>query len=65
MFSDIVIVLWAISPLLIRLAVLYRMVSLTLRQGEEKMFFDLANVREKVYYYAINEKKLREQGEYS
>ena len=30
--------------------------------GEEKMFFDLANVREKVYYYAINEKKLREQG---
>jgi hypothetical protein len=31
--------------------------------GEEKMFFDLANVREKVYYYAINEKKLREQGD--
>jgi len=30
--------------------------------GEEKMFFNLANVREKVYYYAINEKKLREQG---
>ena len=30
--------------------------------GEEKMFFDLANVREKVYYYAINEEKLREQG---
>ncbi len=30
--------------------------------GEEKMFFDLDNVREKVYYYAINEKKLREQG---
>ena len=31
--------------------------------GEEKMFFNLANVREKVYYYAINEKKLREQGD--
>jgi len=31
--------------------------------GEEKMFFDLDNVREKVYYYAINEKKLREQGD--
>jgi len=30
--------------------------------GEENLFFDLANVREKVYYYAINEKKLREQG---
>ena len=30
--------------------------------GEEKMFFNLANVREKVYYYAINEEKLREQG---
>ena len=30
--------------------------------GEEKMFFNLDNVREKVYYYAINEKKLREQG---
>ena len=30
--------------------------------GEEKMFFDLDNVREKVYYYAINEKKLSEQG---
>ena len=30
--------------------------------GKEKMFFNLANVREKVYYYAINEKKLREQG---
>jgi len=31
--------------------------------GEEKMFFNLDNVREKVYYYAINEKKLREQGD--
>ena len=30
--------------------------------GEEKMFFNLDKVREKVYYYAINEKKLREQG---
>ncbi len=30
--------------------------------GEEKLFFNLDNVREKVYYYAINEKKLREQG---
>ena len=30
--------------------------------GEEKLFFKLANAREKVYYYAINEKKLREQG---
>jgi hypothetical protein len=30
--------------------------------GEEKLFFSLDNVREKVYYYAINEKKLREQG---
>ena len=30
--------------------------------GEEKMFFNLANVREKVYYYAINKEKLREQG---
>ena len=25
--------------------------------------FELDNVREKVYYYAINEKKLREQGD--
>tara|TARA_R100001086_G_scaffold37676_2_gene16805 strand:- start:2168 stop:2998 length:831 start_codon:yes stop_codon:yes gene_type:complete len=31
--------------------------------GEEKMFFDLDNVREKVYYYAINEKKLKTQGD--
>jgi hypothetical protein len=31
--------------------------------GEEKMFFDLANVREKVYYYAINEEKLKTQGD--
>ena len=30
--------------------------------GEEKMFFNLDKVREKVYYYAINEQKLREQG---
>jgi len=30
--------------------------------GEENLFFDLDNVREKVYYYAINEEKLREQG---
>ena len=30
--------------------------------GEEKMFFNLDKVREKVYYDAINEKKLREQG---
>ena len=30
--------------------------------GEENLFFNLDNVREKVYYYAINEKKLREQG---
>jgi len=29
--------------------------------GEEKLFFNLDNVREKVYYYAINEEKLREQ----
>ena len=31
--------------------------------GEENLFFELDNVREKVYYYAINEKKLREQGD--
>ena len=31
--------------------------------GEENLFFNLDNVREKVYYYAINEKKLREQGD--
>ena len=31
--------------------------------GEENLFFDLDNVREKVYYYAINEEKLREQGD--
>ena len=31
--------------------------------GEEKLFFNLDNVREKVYYYAINEEKLREQGD--
>ena len=31
--------------------------------GEENLFFSLDNVREKVYYYAINEKKLREQGD--
>ena len=31
--------------------------------GEEKMFFDLDNVREKVYYYAINEEKLKTQGD--
>ena len=30
--------------------------------GEENLFFNLDNVREKVYYYAINEEKLREQG---
>ena len=30
--------------------------------GEENLFFELDNVREKVYYYAINEEKLREQG---
>jgi|TARA_R110000824_G_scaffold50094_2_gene140211 hypothetical protein len=31
--------------------------------GEENLFFNLDNVREKVYYYAINEEKLREQGD--
>ena len=31
--------------------------------GKENLFFKLDNVREKVYYYAINEKKLREQGD--
>ena len=31
--------------------------------GEENLFFELDNVREKVYYYAINEEKLREQGD--
>ena len=31
--------------------------------GEESLFFDLDNVREKVYYYAINEEKLREEGD--
>jgi hypothetical protein len=31
--------------------------------GEENLFFELDNVREKVYYYAINEQKLREQGD--
>jgi hypothetical protein len=31
--------------------------------GEENLFFNLDNVREKVYYYAINEQKLREQGD--
>jgi hypothetical protein len=31
--------------------------------GGENLFFKLDNVREKVYYYAINEKKLREQGD--
>jgi len=30
--------------------------------GEENLFFPLDNVREKVYYYAINEDKLREEG---
>ena len=30
--------------------------------GKENLFFDLDNVREKVYYYAINEDKLKEQG---
>jgi len=33
------------------------------RTGKESLFFNLDNVREKVYYYAINEKKLREQGD--
>jgi len=31
--------------------------------GKETLFFNLDNVREKVYYYAINEEKLREQGD--
>jgi len=31
--------------------------------GQENLFFDLANVREKVYYYAINEEKLKKQGD--
>ena len=31
--------------------------------GAENLFFNLDNVREKVYYYAINEEKLREQGD--
>ena len=31
--------------------------------GEENLFFSLANVREKVYYYAINEEKLKTQGD--
>ena len=31
--------------------------------GEEKLFFPLDNIREKVYYYAINEKKLRESND--
>ena len=31
--------------------------------GAENLFFNLDNVREKVYYYAINEKKLRTQGD--
>jgi hypothetical protein len=31
--------------------------------GEENLFFDLDNVREKVYYYAINEEKLKTQGD--
>jgi len=30
--------------------------------GTENLFFPLDNVREKVYYYAINEDKLKEQG---
>ena len=33
------------------------------KSGEENLFFNLDNVREKVYYYAINEQKLREQGD--
>ena len=31
--------------------------------GKEKLFFPLDNIREKVYYYAINEKKLRESND--
>ena len=31
-------------------------------KNEEKMFFSLDNVREKVYYYGINEERLREDG---
>ena len=33
-----------------------------LEKKEEKMFFSLDNVREKVYYYGINENQLREDG---
>ena len=33
------------------------------KTGEEKLFFPVDNVREKVYYYAINEKKLRESND--
>jgi len=31
--------------------------------GKENLFFELDNVREKVYYYAINEEKLKTQGD--
>jgi|TARA_E500000305_G_C3987441_1_gene220133 hypothetical protein len=31
--------------------------------GEEKLFFPIDNIREKVYYYAINENKLRESSD--
>ena len=33
------------------------------KTGEEKLFFPLDTIREKVYYYAINEERLKESGD--